>query len=591
MLSAFVSVLSASVCSAESADSANAVDTADAAHTMTLCSRYHFTQPLSPPLTQAEKKFICGSAPSDSGALDHSNAWQNVPASQAVLSITAFLQSRGYLKPQIVSHGRRFQIDPGPISHVKKVELEGAPSSPDLSVLTQETGKILTPKLLTDLERHALQELMSHGFPCPDVHAEANAAHDTVTLHIRPGSQRRIGDVTTAPIPNTKEGILSRYFAFSPGDLYDDRLLAISSDRAISTGVVEDAYFVPSCRDTEAVDLRQQVRAGAPRIFTLGVGINTEEIGRINLSLRNARVGSTASDAELRVSASSKIQDLTAFFQDYFLPDPSRQWIRPLIRVFHENEDPFEIVSEQGEVQYGTYFDAGGAQGELSLGPQFAQFQTLQGLGPNQSHGLFLTGEFRLTSHEFEFNHNASRGGSQLLARTELSDSSVGSSFSARTFEVTGEKFWHPGSEQKPGPFVFRTRAGWRTTGFDGPGPEVLPPVLRHYLGGTADLRGFGRMELPGNSVGGLSAWFGNLEFRPALWGTKLEPMLFVDVGELGAKSFAIQSPLYWSPGFGVNYTSPLGSLQATLAHGYVSGGDPASFSHWQFFLTLGGTL
>jgi translocation and assembly module TamA len=523
--------------------------------------------------------------------LDQSKAWATVPASQAVLSITAFLQSRGYLKPSIVSHGKEFQIDPGPVSHVKKVELEGAPSRPDLTVLTQETGRLLTPKLLTDLEKRALQELMSHGFPCPDVHADANAEKDTVTLHIRPGSPRRFGDVTATSIPGTEEGILSRYYAFKPGDLYDDRLLAISSDRAVSTGVVEDAYFVPTCRDTETVDLKQQVRAGSPRIFTLGVGINTEEIGRINLSLRNARVGSTASDAELQISASSKIQDLTAFFQDYFLPHPSRQWIRPLLRVFHENENPFEVVSEQGEVQYGTSFDAMGAQGEIALGPQFAQFQTLQGLGPNQSHGLFLTGEFKLTSHDYEFNHNASRGGSQLLARGELSDSSVGSTFSARTFEITGEKFWHPGSEQKPGPLVFRTRAGWRTTGFSGPGPEVLPPVFRHYLGGTADLRGFGRMELPGNSVGGLSAWFGNLELRPEFWGAQLEPMLFVDAGQLGNRAFTIQSPLYWSPGFGVSYLSPLGSLQATLAHGYVSGGDPAAFSHWQFFLTLGGTL
>lgn len=557
----------------------------------TLCSRYHFTRAPVPPFTQAEQTLICGNPPSDSGALGHSKAWQYVPASQAVLSITAFLQSRGYLKPNISSHGKEFQIDPGPISRVKKVELEGAPGNPDLTFLTQETGKILTPKFLTDLEKRALQEMMSHGYPCPDVHAEANSDHDSVILHIRPGSPRRIGNVSAAPIPGVKEGILSRYYAFGPGDLYDDRLLAISSDRAISTGVVEDAYFVPACRDTETVDLRQQVRPGAPRIFTLGLSINTEEIGRINLSLRNARVGSMASDAELQVSASSKIQDLTAFFQDYFLPHPSRQWIRPLVRVFHENENPFEIVSEQGEVRYGTSFDAAGALGEFNVGPNFSQFQTLQGLGPNESHGLFLASEFKLTSHDFEFNHNASRGGSQLLVRGEVSDASAGSSFSARSLEASGEKYWRPGSEQKPGPFVFRTRAGWRTTGYSGPGPEVLPPVLRHYLGGTADLRGFGRMELPGNSVGGLSAWFGNLELRPDFWGTQLEPLLFVDVGQLGNRSFAIQTPLYWSPGFGVNYTSPFGALQATLAHGYVSGGDPASFSHWQFFLTLGGTL
>jgi outer membrane translocation and assembly module TamA len=98
-------------------------------------------------------------------------------------------------------------------------------------------------------------------------------------------------------------------------------------------------------------------------------------------------------------------------------------------------------------------------------------------------------------------------------------------------------------------------------------------------------------MELPGNSVGGLSAWFGNFEIRPHFWGEHLEPIVLVDVGEFGNRSFSIQSPLYWSPGFGISWSSPIGTLQSTLAHGFVSGGDPDSLSHWQFYLRLEGYL
>jgi outer membrane translocation and assembly module TamA len=558
---------------------------------LTLCSRYHFTQPITPALTAAEKSLICGSAPSPEGALAESKAWAFVPSSQAILSITAFLQSRGYLKPKIQSHGKEFQIDPGPISRVSRIELEGAPAGPDFSDVTQRSGKILTPKLLSELEQSALQQMMSHGYPCPDVHAEANSDNESIVLHIRSGPTRRIGKVTSAQIPGTMDGILSRYYAFKPGDLYDDQLLAISSDRAIFAGVVEDTFFVPKCNDTEEVDLHQQIRPGAPRIFTLGVSVNTEEIGRISLSLRNSRVGSSASDAEIQISASSKIQDLTIFFQNYFLSTPSRQSIRPLARVMHENENPFEIVNEEGEIQYGTSWDAWGMNGQFSVGPQFSQYQTLQGLGPNSTHALFLTTEARLISHVFEFNHNALRGGSQLLARAEVSSSSVGSQFSARRLELTGEKFWRPGSEQKRAPVVFRTRAGWRTTGFSEDSPAALPPNLRYFLGGQENLRGFGRMELPGNSVGGLSAWFGNFEIRPHFWGEHLEPIILVDVGEFGNRSFSIQSPLYWSPGFGISWASPIGTLQSTLAHGFVSGGHPDSLSHWQFYLRLEGYL
>jgi translocation and assembly module TamA len=567
------------------------VSQAKAGDDHTLCTRYHFTKPVKPGFTSAETALVCGTAPSSDGALKKSRSWALVPSSQAILSITAFLQSRGYLKAKIRSSGRDFQIDPGAISRVSQVKLEGAPKGLDFRSVTQHGGEILTPNLMTDIEQKAKQLMMSHGYPCADAKSEANSDSGTITLHVRAGLSRRIGKVKATPIPNSIDGLLSRYYAFKPGDLYDDRLLAISADRAISAGVVEDTYFVPSCNDVDEVDLTQQVRAGAPRIFTLGFDIDTEEIGRISLSLRNARVGRSASDAEMQISASSKIQYLTAFYQDYFLPTPSRQWIRPLVRVMHENENPFEIVQELGQIRYGTSVDVANTYAQLSVGPEFSNDHTLQGLGPKTAHALFLSAEARLTSHQFEFNHNAARGGSELIARAEASSASAGSQFSARRFVMTGDKFWRPGPDENPGTLVIRTRLGWRTTGYSGDGPGVLPPDFRHYLGGEADLRGFGRMELPGNSVGGLSAWFGNLELRPHLWDNRIEPIAFADIGELGEKSFLIRSPLYWSPGVGISWITPIGTLQSTIAHGYVSGGDPASLSHWQFYLSLGGAL
>ena len=559
--------------------------------TLLLCSRYSINGQLSPAFSKAEVALICGTPPSSAGALDQSKAWTIVPSAQAILYITAFLQARGYLKPKIESRGNAFDIDPGPLVRLSRITLEGAPVKADLPDMTQQSGKILTPELMTQLEQSVQSQLASQGFPCASVHAEGNSDDGSVTLHIRAGAVQRIGQVEYGKIPGIVDNILSRYDAFKVGDFYDDRLSAISSDRAISSGVVEDAYFIPHCREGQTVDLVEYVRAGSPRIFSLGFNLNTEEIGRVSSSVRNARVGSTASNVELQINGTSKVQDLSAYYQDYFLKMPSRQWLRPLIRVLHENENPFEIWHEGIEMIYGTSWDVKNLSGQITVGPEFGTYQTLQGLGPRNSHALLFTAETRLVSHEFEFNHSATRGGAQLSARAEVSNSVLGSQFSGRRLVLEGEKFWSFGRAQTSSAVLIRTRAGGNTTGFSGESPNVLPPQFRQYLGGQSDLRGFGRMELPGNRVGGLSSWFGNLEVRPHFWGERLEPMAFVDAGEFGDHSFSIQSPLYWSPGLGVNWISGFGNVQATLAHGYVRGGTAGSLSHVQFYLSVGGSL
>jgi outer membrane translocation and assembly module TamA len=125
------------------------------------------------------------------------------------------------------------------------------------------------------------------------------------------------------------------------------------------------------------------------------------------------------------------------------------------------------------------------------------------------------------------------------------------------------------------------------------PGPDIkIPPGFRQYLGGSRDLRGFGREELPANGLGGLSSVFGGVELRfggPLPLGT--QPLLFLDAGALGNAPWSLDHPAYVSPGFGARWESPIGVVRTSLAHGFILPGDtsvPDSFSHLQFYLSLG---
>ncbi|HEX5033222.1 MAG TPA: BamA/TamA family outer membrane protein, partial [bacterium] len=117
-----------------------------------------------------------------------------------------------------------------------------------------------------------------------------------------------------------------------------------------------------------------------------------------------------------------------------------------------------------------------------------------------------------------------------------------------------------------------------------------LPPNYRYYLGGSSNLRGFEREELPGPD-GALSAAFTSLELRVANWiPYGIQPLAFVDVGILGDQAFRFNAPVYYSPGFGLRYESPIGVFRTTFAWGMKSSEADANpdNTHFQFFFGFG---
>src|SRR5690606_32218720 len=83
-----------------------------------------------------------------------------------------------------------------------------------------------------------------------------------------------------------------------------------------------------------------------------------------------------------------------------------------------------------------------------------------------------------------------------------------------------------------------------------------IPPSFRQYMGGTSDLRGFGRLRLPPNDIGAFGMWYLGSELRinNAL-PYQLQPLVFTDIGWLDEEKASIDfSTTYWSPGLGLRW-------------------------------------
>ncbi|MEI6414605.1 MAG: BamA/TamA family outer membrane protein, partial [Pseudomonadota bacterium] len=97
-----------------------------------------------------------------------------------------------------------------------------------------------------------------------------------------------------------------------------------------------------------------------------------------------------------------------------------------------------------------------------------------------------------------------------------------------------------------------------------------LPPDQRFYGGGSATVRGFRYQSIgpkfPDDSPqGGAAIDAGTLEFRQRL-GDSLGAVLFVDAGQVNAKSLPFQGDLETGVGMGVRYYSAIGPVRVDVA-------------------------
>ncbi len=552
-----------------------------------LCPRIELFAEIDPALNSIEQRLVCG----DPDLSQHQKPgeeerpWKTIPLSQALYHLKIFLQERGYLHPrfermELLDH---LWVRPGPKTFVKRVALEDGSESVDIRRKRNVLGRPMTPDLLNELEKWVAENLKKAGYPCPLVRAEANSELGEVILRVRKGEAGVFGKVTQEPIPGVVDQVLRRYDAFQSGERFNGELLSIAESRVASSGMVESARFSAQCSGS----LEQSVISGAPRLMMSRIGLNTEGVVLGSFSWRNARLGRLGSYLDLSASGSARRQSLVALMNLYYDPSLSRAFFLPQLNLIHRNELQFENIETSAQVGWSMTQDSGRNGWSYFLGPILNLSKTLRGRGALETQILSLEGKVVLKSHDFEFYSDRPQSGYQSEATVDLSHRSILSQVTAQRFYLKGESLWNLWNLDPPLWVIGLRGAATTILASRLPSGEPdLPADLFQYLGGSHDLRGFGRLEISESPKGGaISSIYLGIEARlGGVISFGIDPFVFFDLGKLGSQSFSLDSPLYWAPGFGLRWASPVGALRGTLAHGFSNGAP----QHWQFYFSFG---
>ncbi len=538
-----------------------------------------------------ERRFICG--------FDQSAPWKEIPFNQVKFLLKPFLQDQGYHEPSFTLEDDKLIVDPGKKFLVEKVTKEGfSKPFPNLVKRRFLEGVVLTPSYLDELESWGVFELQKNSYPCARVNTRALIPSGEVSMQIQSGSLIPYPEIQRQEIDDLSLGVLDRFYAFHPGDSYNAILNQLTTQRMEEDGIVQTAHLISKCKDERSsLNLREEIIPGEPRVFRFGVGADTEGLVLTRTNFTVHRLNSLGTKYEIDLYASFLEQRIKTGFDWFFLRPPSRLYLRPEFSLAHQKEDQFETFT--ASVSMGPYvsWDHSWGRGLFGLVPDWSRIQTFE--GAQKGVTTFLSGILKLSlmSHQYEYYRASPQTGYAFEFHARFSRRGLFSDVTAQRLSFSGEHLWNVASLSPP-LLVLGMRYRLRTTIADRNDPNFLrlPPQFVHYLGGSQDLRGFGRNELPlevnPNRTGSLSSAYLGFEARfVEILPFSIEPFLFADFGASGNEQFDLNKPIFWNPGIGLRWESPIGVLRGTYAHGFMIGNrDPANdtLTHHQFYFSFG---
>ncbi len=531
-------------------------------------------------LNSLEKTLLCGD-PSVA-------AWETIPLAQKKNSLKAFLQEKGYYQMTFDEKGPSLLVLLGKPTRVGSIRVTGSPPGFDMGKRRQNIGTRLTPKFLNEIEKWTVSKLKSQGYPCPAVKTEANAVTGDVQVRIAAGERQRLVSVVEDSAGQLKPGIIRRFDAFRMGEWFDNNLLNLTTSRIQNDGMVQGTYSTATC-EGDGAHAEQKIYPGEPRIVSVGFGANTEGLVLAKASWRHTRLGENASLFDVSGYGSYKKQEVSVSNEWYL--KPARWYLLPILSFSHERESQFHFISGNIKTAGGFSWDNQSLGIEFNAGPNLNYIDTFRGSSVGLTRFLSFQYQFQLRSHDFEYYLNNPRSGYRVALSGDLTNKNLLSDVTAQRFKLDGQYLYNLLDFDLP-LLVIGARGGlYGTFAKSDPGTlSELPPNYRFYLGGSQDLRGYSRQELPG-ADGSLSAAYASLEVRLANFlPVGIQPFVFADAGIFGGKALHFEAPLYYSPGFGLRYQSPIGMFRATMARGFKAGGEGAGApeTHWQYYVSFG---
>ncbi len=534
-----------------------------------------------------ERRLLCGDTTED--ALGE--AWREIPPDQAQYFMRSFLQSRGYHYPKFRTEGENLYVDPGTESTLSEMVIHGAPLEWKIPRKREIIGRTLTPKLLDELQGWAQLEVRDAGYPCARSTSDADPDSGIVDLTIMPHERKRFLGLRDVRPLGVDPIILDRYTAFYTGEWYSESLVRLSQSRIQEDGIAQAITLTAHCVP-EGAWVERDAILGLPRQVQVGFGASTEEGAKVRASARQFQIGRNGSTAEINLLATFRLQQLDANFRWYYSNIYRASYLQPTVTTDHDLEPAYEARNTSVTLFHGWGHELRSGHFSILAGPSWQQSFLTQSFGPATSTTVLAEIHSTWQSHDYEFNHTSPRAGSMLDLSSYTTIQNWGADFTGQRLRVSGEYLWNT-FDFDPPLVILATRFSVGSVFLQNNAPpSSLPLKFLFFAGGNSDLRGFSRQSLPLSGSGALSELLGSFEARfYRLIYRRIDPFIFLDAGEIGAENFALQSPIFYSPGLGLRWESPVGIFRAFAAEPLVKEA-PAGFSpiekKWRFALAYG---
>lgn len=565
----------------------------EANDTKPLCPGIEMTNSVEFKFTATELKLICGDSQQE--------AYKNVPHYQAQLFITSFLQTRGYLNPTFIQDTETLTILAGEKSKLKSISVHSRSQSDEklLRMLEHEMNrlyvrKVVTPNLLNAIEQKAKSVLRKNGAPCAKVQSSMNAIDNKLELSLSKTTQHRFGKVEKQSISGLNARALERYYPFSETDLFDESLILLTEKRMLRAQVVQGTYFLENCsEDTENFSMSQHFIEGLPRTYRFGVGASTEEGPMVRVRWSHHRYDNMASTLGANLQASFRTQSLSLSADSFLWKDKPRRSLYSEFEIKRESQLDFEEMSVKVKPHLKWSQDYWSRNWIWSLGPSFeyGTFLPDESSDTQSFSSAALEGGIKWSTHSYELFDFHPQEGDTLNFNFSGRHPVLGSfnpllRLEASFMKLSRLKTW--GRAELIGGLRLNAATTWIS---DEVNLRDLPPSLKHYGGGSDDVRGFFLKTLPNkDGLGALTKLGIKGELRRTkLFHDSLEGFCFIDAAYFGDRSWSTLPRLWHSPGLGIRWLSPLGVIQSYVARSLVTRPyeDLGNF----YFLGLGGTF
>ncbi len=527
--------------------------------------------------------------------------------------IVAFYQDRGFPGAKVTSFDAqlsddqksvrlKFVIDEGEPIRVEQIVMNGLDALPsehrgDLDKrFPLKVGAPLDRALMQSSREAIVDELKDHGYPSPDVtYVESNGTTDrqkVITYTAKPGSVAYVGNIQIQGTSSVARRIVARQLTFRPGQLFEQSKLRESQRRLYSMELFNFVNIEPLNQGTlqaapdenapERIATRVTVTEGKHRKVNFGVGYGTEEKARGEVDWRHVNFFGSARTAGVFARYSSLDRGVRLNFKQPYFFRP-RYSFGMSTQAWFSNEPAYELTTTGGRVT----ITREQTRARSVLAPR--QTSTLALTYANEWEDYTIAEEYlndpnnrdefialgldpdtgsakgRLSALLFDVGLNTTdnlldaKKGYAATVHLETAGTWLGGDFDYREASAEGRYFLALGTRAV---VAVRARGG----AIDAKADSIVPFFKRYFLGGSTNLRGWGRFEVSplsdGLPIGGLSFTNFSTELRVPLIG-KLGGVAFMDGGNVWENPWDFNlNDLRYDIGTGLRYNTPVGPVR-----------------------------